>query len=134
MSSQLQDQSINDLMPRLLEELKAILFSERIFWSWFPRHIERRNVGDFNLSSPFRCRLEIAANALAEKLNIKIMGRSRGQKVIIGDDYVVEQLNVHGRTLNTNKLKVALHNPMHKCANICWSGHVMLLKALRKTY
>ena len=54
---------------------------------------------------------EAAAKALADRLNIKIMGRSRGQKVIIGDDYVVEQLQVHGRTFKYKQIESSFTQP-----------------------
>ena len=106
------DQSINDLMPRLLEELKAIpILSERIFEADFLATLS----GEMLVTLIYHRRLdadwEIAANALAEKLNIKIMGRSRGQKVIIGDDYVVEQLNVHGRTFKYKQIESSFTQP-----------------------
>ncbi|EGH19362.1 tRNA (uracil-5-)-methyltransferase, partial [Pseudomonas savastanoi pv. glycinea str. race 4] len=35
---------------------------------------------------------------LAAELNVSLIGRSKGQKLIIGQDYVTEKLDVAGRT------------------------------------
>jgi tRNA (uracil-5-)-methyltransferase len=99
-------------MPRLLEELKATpILSQRIFEADFLATLS----GEMLVTLIYHRRLdadwEIAAKALAEKLNIKIMGRSRGQKVIIGDDYVVEQLNVHGRTFKYKQIESSFTQP-----------------------
>ena len=42
---------------------------------------------------------QAAATALAERLAVGIIGRSRGQRVVIGRDWVTERLPVNGRTL-----------------------------------
>ncbi|HCK30003.1 MAG TPA: tRNA (uridine(54)-C5)-methyltransferase TrmA, partial [Acinetobacter ursingii] len=70
---------------------------------------------------------ETAAKSLAEKLNIKIMGRSRGQKVIIGEDYVVEQLNVHGRTFKYKQIESSFTQPnAHVCQKmLTWACDVV---------
>ncbi|MEO3358507.1 tRNA (uridine(54)-C5)-methyltransferase TrmA [Acinetobacter haemolyticus] len=106
------DQSINDLMPRLLEELKAVpILSQRIFEADFLATLS----GEMLVTLIYHRRLdsewEAAAKTLAEKLNIKIMGRSRGQKVIVGDDYVVEQLNVHGRIFKYKQIESSFTQP-----------------------
>lgn len=46
-----------------------------------------------------------AAASVAQNLSTNIVGRSRKQKVIIGNDYVVETLDVGGRTLQYQQLE-----------------------------
>ena len=106
------DQSINELMPRLLAELKATpILSQRIFEADFLATLS----GEILVTLIYHRKLdeewEIAAKALANKLNIKIMGRSRGQKILIGEDYVVEQLNVHGRTFKYKQIESSFTQP-----------------------
>ena len=87
------DTSINELMPKLLQELKANpVLSQRIFETDFLATLSGEMLVTLIYHRKLNAEWEIAAKSLAEKLNIKIMGRSRGQKVIMGDDYVVEQL------------------------------------------
>jgi tRNA (uracil-5-)-methyltransferase len=54
---------------------------------------------------------EQAAKALAEKLNIKIMGRSRGQKIVIGDDFVVEEFELLNRSFKYKQIESSFTQP-----------------------
>ena len=106
------DQSINQLMPILLAELKALpILSNRIFEVDFLATLSGEMLVTLIYHRKLDADWEIAAKALAEKLNIQIMGRSRGQKVIIGNDYVVEQLNVHGRTFKYKQIESSFTQP-----------------------
>lgn len=106
------DQSINELMPKLLQELKANpVLSQRIFEADFLATLSGEMLVTLIYHRKLDTDWENAAKALAEKLNIKIMGRSRGQKVIIGDYYVVEQLNVHGRTFKYKQIESSFTQP-----------------------
>ncbi len=106
------DQSINTLMPLLLNELKAQeILSKRLFEVHFLATLK----GEMLVSLVYRCPLdtawETAAKALAEKLNIKIYGRSRGQRVILSDDYVVEELQVFDRTYQYKQIESSFTQP-----------------------
>lgn len=57
-----------------------------------------------------------AAAELARALNISIIGRSRKQKVVIGQDYVIEQLKVAGRTYEYQQIEGSFTQPN---ATIC---------------
>jgi len=54
---------------------------------------------------------EAAATALAAQLGLAIVGRSRGQKVVIGRDWVTEQLTVDGRTCRYRQREQAFTQP-----------------------
>jgi tRNA (uracil-5-)-methyltransferase len=106
------DQSINALMPVLLAELKAnAVLSQRIFEVDFLATLSGEMLVTLIYHRKLDADWEAAAKALADRLNIKIMGRSRGQKVIIGDDYVVEQLQVHGRTFKYKQIESSFTQP-----------------------
>ena len=106
------DQSINHLMPILLDELKASpILSNRIFEADFLATLSGEMLVTLIYHRKLDAEWEMAAKVLAEKLNIKIMGRSRGQKIIIGNDYVVEQLNVHGRTFKYKQIESSFTQP-----------------------
>ncbi|WP_288432505.1 tRNA (uridine(54)-C5)-methyltransferase TrmA [uncultured Acinetobacter sp.] len=106
------DQSINALMPVLLAELKAnAVLSQRIFEVDFLATLSGEMLVTLIYHRKLDADWEAAAKVLADRLNIKIMGRSRGQKVIIGDDYVVEQLQVHGRTFKYKQIESSFTQP-----------------------
>jgi tRNA (uracil-5-)-methyltransferase len=106
------DKSINDLMPVLLKELKATeILSKRLFEVHFLATLK----GEMLVSLVYRCPLNaewvVAAKALSDKLNIKIYGRSRGQRVILTDDYVVEELKVFDRTYQYKQIESSFTQP-----------------------
>lgn len=106
------DKSINDLMPILLEELKSQeILSKRLFEVHFLSTLK----GEMLVSMIYRSTLkedwEIAAKTLAEKLNIKVIGRSRGQKVILSDEFVVEELKVFDRTFKYKQIESSFTQP-----------------------
>ncbi|APX62646.1 tRNA (uridine(54)-C5)-methyltransferase TrmA [Acinetobacter schindleri] len=106
------DRSINALMPLLLAELKAEpILSNRLFEAHFLATLK----GEMLVSLVYRCPLtaewEAAAKAISEQLNIKIFGRSRGQKVILTDDYVVEELTVFDRKYQYKQIESSFTQP-----------------------
>lgn len=106
------DRSINELMPRLLAALKAQdILAQRLFEVHFLATLK----GEMLVTLIYRCPLnndwEIAAKALSEQLNIKIFGRSRGQKVILTDDYVVEELTVFERQYQYKQIESSFTQP-----------------------
>ena len=106
------DKSINALMPVLLNELKATeILSKRLFEVHFLATLK----GEMLVSLVYRCPLnaewEIAAKALSDKLNIKIYGRSRGQRVILTDDYVIEELQVFDQSYQYKQIESSFTQP-----------------------
>ena len=106
------DQSINTLMPQLLAAFKADpILGSRLFEVHFLATLK----GEMLVSLIYRCPLnaewEVAAKVLSDKLNIKIYGRSRGQRVILTDDYVVEELQVFDRTYKYKQIESSFTQP-----------------------
>ncbi len=104
--------SINDLMPILLTEVKASpLLSERLFEIDFlaSKH------GEMLVSMIYHRQLNEAWTAIAktlqEKLDIKIIGRSRGQKIVLADDFVIEKLMVNGREFTYKQIENGFTQP-----------------------
>ena len=54
---------------------------------------------------------ETAARALSDKLNILVMGRSRGQKVVLQRDYVDERLQIGTRELSYRQIEGSFTQP-----------------------
>lgn len=106
------DKSINDLMPVLLSELKSnAVLSKRLFEVHFLSTLN----GEMLVSLIYRCPLdqdwEQLAKNLSSKLNIKIIGRSRGQKIVLTDEYVVEELQVFDRKFKYKQIESSFTQP-----------------------
>lgn len=109
--------SINDLMPRLLEKIKPIaLLKNRLFQVEFLATLS----GDMLVTLIYHRRLDDAwraeAQALAKQLNIAIIGRSRGQKVVLERDFVVENLTVNEESFAYQQIEGGFTQPN---ANMC---------------
>ncbi|MEM9994622.1 MAG: tRNA (uridine(54)-C5)-methyltransferase TrmA [Acinetobacter pittii] len=106
------DQSINDLMPKLLEELKAEpKLSNRLFEADFLATLSGEMLVTLIYHRKLDQEWEQAAKALADKLDIKIMGRSRGQKIVIGDDFVVEEFELLNRSFKYKQIESSFTQP-----------------------
>lgn len=106
------DKSINQLMPILLQELKSNpVLSKRLFEVHFLATLK----GEMLVSMIYRCPMdaewETLAKQLAEKLNIKLIGRSRGQKLVLSDEFVVEELQVFDRTYQYKQIESSFTQP-----------------------
>lgn len=106
------DASINQLMPVLLAELKSHdVLSKRLFEVHFLATLK----GEMLVSLIYRCPLDeqwqALAKQLAEKLKIKIIGRSRGQKVVLSDEFVVEELQVSERKYQYKQIESSFTQP-----------------------
>ena len=106
------DKSINQLMPILLQELKSNpVLSKRLFEVHFLATLK----GEMLVSMIYRCPLdaewEALAKQLTEKLNIKVIGRSRGQKVVLSDEFVIEELQVFDRTYQYKQIESSFTQP-----------------------
>ena len=87
--------AINELMPILLDHLKADpLLSERLFEVHFLNTLYGQMLVTLIYHKKLGEQWQALANDLADKLNIKLIGRSRGQKIVLSDDFVVEKMTV----------------------------------------
>lgn len=91
-------EAINAFMPKVLAELLASdLLRVRCFQVEFLSTLS----GEMLVTLIYHKRLEddwlAAATELANQLGCQLIGRSRKQKLIIGSDYVTEQLHADGR-------------------------------------
>ncbi len=90
-------EAIASLMPRLLEEIKA----QKLTYKLFGIDFLSSTTGDMVVSLLYHRKLdeewERQAALIAQKFSINIIGRSRKQKVVIGNDFVIERLGVGQR-------------------------------------
>ena len=106
------DQSINQLMPVLLEELKSNpILEKRLFEAHFLTTLN----GEMLVSLIYHRQLDeewqSAAKKLADKLNIQLIGRSRGQKFVLGQEFVVEELQVFDRKFKYKQIEGSFTQP-----------------------
>ena len=99
------------LMWPLLESIKALEMGFKLFGLDFLSSSE----GEIAISMLYHRRLDeawqVQANALAEKHNIKVIGRSRKQKVILGEDFVTETLNINAKTYEFRHIENSFTQP-----------------------
>lgn len=112
--------AINALMPRLLAALQAdAALHRKLFQCEFLSTLS----GDMLVSLIYHRRLDEAwqqkAQALAQELGIALIGRSRGQKMVIGRDYVEETLQVDGKPFYYRQYEGAFTQPNGRmCENM----------------
>lgn len=104
--------AINALMPRLLAALRQDAeLHRKLFQCEFLSTLQ----GDMLVSLIYHRRLDEAwqqkAQALAAALGVSLIGRSRGQKIVIGRDFVEERLNVAGRDWHYRQYEGAFTQP-----------------------
>lgn len=99
-------------MPRLRARLHAEpVLARRLFRVDFHSTL----CGDTLLSLIYHRALddawEAAAAALAAELDVQLLGRSRGQKRVIGRDWVLEEFEVDGRLLRYQQIEGSFSQP-----------------------
>ncbi|KAA8735345.1 tRNA (uridine(54)-C5)-methyltransferase TrmA [Acinetobacter qingfengensis] len=121
------DQSINDLMPKLLAAIKAQnILSQRLFEIDFLATLN----GEMLVSMIYHRKLDdawqVAAQQLQKNLNIKIIGRSRGQKLVLSDEFVIEKLNVGEREFIYKQIENGFTQPNAKVCQkmLTWACEV----------
>lgn len=91
-------EAINRLMPRLLAAVKKVPVLKN---RWYQCEFLATLSGEMLVSMIYHKKLDeswqVAATALQQALGIMIIGRSRGQKVVLAQDFVTEVLEVEGR-------------------------------------
>lgn len=87
--------AINDLMPILLDKLKQHdLLKDKLFQVDFLNS----RYGEMLVTLIYHKKLDeswkVLAQQLSEQLNVKLIGRSRGQKHVLTEDFVIEKMTV----------------------------------------
>ncbi|MEA3371626.1 MAG: tRNA (uridine(54)-C5)-methyltransferase TrmA [Campylobacterota bacterium] len=99
------------LMPKLLLEIKA----KEIGFKLFGADFLSSSSGEIVVSLIYHRRLDeewqTKASKIAEELGIYIIGRSRKQKVVIGQDYVTESLNIEKQNYKFKHIENSFTQP-----------------------
>lgn len=103
---------INRLMPALLTALSADdVLKNRLYQCEFLS----TQSGEMLVSLIYHKKLdadwEAAARRLQQQLAIRIIGRSKGQKIVLGDDFVTEELTVGNRRYRYRQIEGSFTQP-----------------------
>ena len=112
---------INDLMMPLLEACKADPeLGHRLFQVEFLTTLSGEALVTLCYHRPIDEQWDTAARRLADELGILLIGRSRGRRRVLERDYVVEQLQVDGRTWRYQQVEGGFTQP-----NGCVNQHML---------
>lgn len=105
-------QLINELMPKLLDAInQSELLRKRLFQVEFLTTL----AGEALITMIYHKKLgedwQAEASILASELNVKIIGRSRKQKVTLDTDYVIEKLTVGEREYTYQQVEGSFTQP-----------------------
>lgn len=97
-------EAINELMPRLKAALKTHpLLNQKLFQVEFLATLS----GDMLVTLIYHKKLDddwvALAKPLEDELGCHLIGRSRGQKLVLSQDFVIEQLSVNGSDSDMNQ-------------------------------
>lgn len=103
---------INALMPQLKAAWQASdVLSHKLFQVEFLTTLAGDALITLCYHRPLDSHWEAQAQALAASLGASVIGRSRGQRLVIGRDYVTETLNVAGRDFHYRQPEGAFTQP-----------------------
>ncbi|WP_263260205.1 tRNA (uridine(54)-C5)-methyltransferase TrmA [Pseudomonas sp. RIT-PI-S] len=103
---------INTLMPLLKAAWQADdALSHKLFQVEFLTTLAGDALITLCYHRPLDSHWETAAQALAASLGVSLIGRSRGQRLVIGRDYVSETLTVAGRAFSYRQPEGAFTQP-----------------------
>ena len=110
-SCSIVSQSIQYLMPKLLNAIKDKEMGFKLFHIDFLSSLS----GQMIVSLIYHRRLDeewnIKAKELSKELNIKIIGRSRKQKVVLSEDFITELLPIKGKDYHFVQIENSFTQP-----------------------
>ena len=105
-------ESINALMPKLIE---AASNHPELKKRWYAVEFLSTLSGEMLVTMIYHKKLndawQQAAQELAHNLGIHIIGRSRGQKIVLSQDFVTEALEVNGKTFRYRQIEGSFTQP-----------------------
>jgi len=103
---------INALMGPLLEEINQNeILRERLFQVEFLSATTGEILTTLIYHRPLDNTWQECATALSKRLNTKIIGRSKGQKLVLEEDYIFEEFEVLGRTFKYQQVETGFTQP-----------------------
>jgi tRNA (uracil-5-)-methyltransferase len=118
-------------MPRLRDRLAA---DERLKRKLFQAEFLATLSGELMISLIYHRRLdeewETAARALAADLGVQLIGRSRGQKIVIGRDWLLAWA---ATCSNSIAATATSPSPWRRCSSMCWRPKSASPRSRRRT-
>jgi len=106
------DAAICELMPRLRERLQASnTLKDGLYQVNFLATLSGEMLVTLIYHHSLGKRWEAAAQGLAEELKVQLVGRSRGQKVVIERDWLLEEFELNGRQLRYQQIEGSFTQP-----------------------
>lgn len=106
---------IEKLMPPLLEQINACeILRSRLFSAEFLTTLSGESLITLLYHRPLDEAWQERATRLSKHMKTDIIGRSRKQKIVIGRDYVIEQLNVAGHSYTYKQVETGFTQPNAK--------------------
>ncbi|MGC1331046.1 tRNA (uridine(54)-C5)-methyltransferase TrmA [Pseudomonas sp.] len=103
---------INELMPKLKAAWQGnAALSNKLFQVEFLTTLAGDAMVTLCYHRPLDEHWQVAAEQLAAELNISLIGRSKGKRVVIGRDFAVEKLEVAGRVFSYQQPEGAFTQP-----------------------
>ena len=103
---------INELMPPLLDAInQSEILRKRLFCTEFLTTLSGDALITLIYHKPLDDTWEQEARALQEALGVPILGRSRKQKLVLDRDYVIEKLDIDGRTYQYKQVEGSFTQP-----------------------
>lgn len=103
---------INELMPLLKAGWqRSQVLSFKLFQVEFLTTLSGEALITLAYHRPLDDAWQHEAEGLAKELGVSIVGRSRGKRIVIGQDYVTEQMTVAGRTFRYRQPEGAFTQP-----------------------
>jgi tRNA (uracil-5-)-methyltransferase len=105
-------EAIYAIMPRLREQLQASnTLKDRLFQVDFLATLSGELMMTLIYRQPIGPRWEAAAQRLAAELNVQLIGRSRGRKLVVERDWLLEEFELNGRTLRYQQIEGSFTQP-----------------------
>jgi len=105
------NEHIAKLMPKLIVSIKEKEIDFKLFGVDFLSSSDGEIVVSFLYHRKLNESWELKAKEIASALGIYIIGRSRKQKVIIGQDYITESLTINDRVYKFNYIENSFTQP-----------------------
>ncbi len=105
---------IEKLMPKLLAKIKEKNIGFKLFGADFLTSQDGEIVVSFLYHRKLDDEWQAKAKEIAEELDIYIIGRSRKQKLVIGQDYITESLNINNELYKFKYIENSFTQPNAK--------------------
>ncbi len=106
--------SIGTLMPKLLLKIREYEIGNRLFGADFLSSQEGKVLVTLIYHKKLDDEWKAKAQNIADDLGIKIIGRSRKQKMVLSDDFVIETLNINDKQYQFKQIENSFTQPNAK--------------------